>query len=383
MKQKRVWILAMIIGAVVSSGVSGVVSAVTPDGVAQSDPVVEYLTEQAKAEGVDFKAKIDNNNKIMQLAKVATEFELAEDVGFVDAVWNEDLGQGEFVFCREPSGENREQIASLPFPNEIYVNGGWCADELTEIAYEVTETVGLIAGVEFANVGYDAKTGAFKVTYGGIKEPAELSQTVSSILAGKHEFVVEYAGSDVMGVDEYRGGDPIDGCTAGFVVRNGGTFGVSTAGHCSLPTNLYYSDGYFTSGGHLNKSYGDAEWYWSLSGTPYPSFRQTTGAYMTVTSVISPSVGMGFCQYGKTSLTTCSSVYATNQCFTSGYGTVCGIAVGTTSGTAGGDSGGPVFSTSGGAIGIHKGSYPYAGATRRVFTPVTKLEAGAGLKIYK
>lgn len=80
---------------------------------------------------------------------------------------------------------------------------------------------------------------------------------------------MEYAGSDVMGVDEYRGGDPIDGCTAGFVVRNGGTFGVSTAGHCSLPTNLYYSDGYFTSGGHLNKSYGDAEWYWSLSGTPY------------------------------------------------------------------------------------------------------------------
>ena len=45
MKQKRVWILAMIIGTVVSSGVSGVVSAVTPDGVAQSDPVVEYLTE--------------------------------------------------------------------------------------------------------------------------------------------------------------------------------------------------------------------------------------------------------------------------------------------------------------------------------------------------
>lgn len=108
MKQKRVWILAMIIGTVVSSGVSGVVSAVTPDGVAQSDPVVEYLTEQAKAEGVDSKAKIDNNNKIMQLAKLRQNLSLRK-------TWASLMPYGTRISVKASSsfvGSHLEKIAS-------------------------------------------------------------------------------------------------------------------------------------------------------------------------------------------------------------------------------------------------------------------------------
>lgn len=387
--------VVLILGLVASGGaahgeaeskiLSTARSATADDGSADSDPLVQFLTRSAVAAGVSPEVEILKNEQIMQLATLATEFELRGEESFVEARWSDVPETGaEMIFCAEPSERIRDEVSALPFEVSVVMNGGICKVDLQARLIGAMDAVDANPQVDFANGGYDPITGVVEIEYSAAED---LSTTLSQALYASTSyyggtFELTYIGPDRVAEDQYRGGDSIGGCTAGFVIRNGPTFGISTAGHCSLSTNLYYSDGFFTSGGNLNKVYGDAQWHWSLSGTPYPSFRETTTSYVTATSVVTPLVGMGFCQYGKSSFTSCTSVYATNKCFTSGYGTVCGVAVGQAAGTAAGDSGGPVFSGSI-AIGLHKGSFTYGGATRRVFTPVVNLSTGAGVSVYR
>lgn len=77
-----------------------------------------------------------------------------------------------------------------------------------------------------------------------------------------------------------------------------------------LTGNYHYSDGYFTNGGVLNRFYGDLRWGWAVSGPATRLFRATTSSYGTVTAVVAPVVGMGYCQYGKTTFTGCSGMIA-------------------------------------------------------------------------
>lgn len=345
-----------------SSGHAG--ESATDDSSANSDPLVEYLTELAVIEGVSPEAEILQNEQIMELAALATEFELRREASFVEARWSGAKSAGaEMIFCAEPSEEIRKEASALSFDVSLIMNAGICKPELQARLIGAMEVVDGNPQVDFANGGYDPVTGVLRVEYSAMEDISSMisDQLMSSNVA---DATVElaYIGPDHVAEDQYRGGDNIGGCTAGFVVRNGPTFGISTAGHCSLPTNLYYSDGYFTSGGHLNKAYGDAQWHWAMSGTPYPSFRETTTSYVTATSVVTPVVGMGFCQYGRSSLTSCTSVYAINKCFTSDYGTVCGVSVGQAAGTA---------------------AFTYGGATRRVFTPAVNLSTGAGVDVYR
>lgn len=129
----------------------------------------------------------------------------------------------------------------------------------------------------------------------------------------------------------------------------------------------------------MNRNYGDVRWGWAVSGAPTRDFRGTSTETSAVAAVLTPTVGMGHCQFGITSYTTCDTVAFTNRYAdysNDTQGTIYRLYCDQGYHTAGGDSGGPVFGGST-ALGIHSGRVEVVGASRSCFSGVTNLYVGA------
>lgn len=168
--------------------------------------------------------------------------------------------------------------------------------------------------------------------------------------------------------EEFRGGAAFaGGCTGGFVVRNAGTFGISTARHCSQEVG-YYDGASVTHHSRMDGAYGDARWLRSTSGVAEPVFYMRAGHPRVVTGWRSPIVGESVCKFGLTTGRTCSFVNRTDIC-ANGY---CGLTAARDYISSNGDSGGPWYNGSS-ARGVHHGRAVISGATKSLFTPVANF----------
>jgi hypothetical protein len=184
------------------------------------------------------------------------------------------------------------------------------------------------------------------------------------------EAQVSFAESTIMSEagPEYRGGVPYPGgCTGGFVVRSGSTYGIASARHCTY-TNFSYDGGTFVFQAQLPTTQGDIRWSRSTSGGVSSSFQYYPNMFRLVNAAVSPAVGTFVCKYGTTTGQTCSTVYATGKCG-NGY---CGLTIVQKGISARGDSGGPWFNGNT-AMGIHHGTVDYGGALRSAFTRISAI----------
>jgi len=175
------------------------------------------------------------------------------------------------------------------------------------------------------------------------------------------------------------GGAPL--CTAGFSVRHSSGEGLSTAKHCVNGSTGYYRNTNSTTTiyplTHAGSSTYDTAWYHRGTHTAVAAFYRDYSTSQSVYSSGGTVVGQSIANFGRTtgyhgSLT----VYKQNIC-ANGY---CGLTAVRTYVTAGGDSGGPYFWNSK-AHGIHHGVATIDGASRSLFTDVTKLPSGVSVKI--
>lgn len=363
---------------------AGLEFTVAPEvGTALSEAEDAFLEQEAMDRGLTLdqvKAERELNG---QFGVLATELESDFPDYYVQAEWRRDEVPQAVLVLRGPlPSELLARIEAASMEVKIVHSTSPSVEEATEALRTAMEALAARSEVIDAAGSFDPLTGDMTIEYSGIKLPPEAEAALRADLPLGEQITYRHAGTESIATDDYVGGNPLGGCTAGFAVRSGNTFGVSTAGHCSLNTNYYYMDGFFTHGGFLNKSYGDARWAWSLSGSPLPQFRETTTSVATVTSYQAPKVADGYCKYGRTSFTSCSYVYSLNNCVTTPYGTVCRIVFATTSHVDGGDSGGPNFS-GGIALGLTKGTVTYGGVTRDMWTTVSNLLAGANVSVYE
>ncbi len=177
-------------------------------------------------------------------------------------------------------------------------------------------------------------------------------------------------------------------CTFAFTVRQGSTWGVLTAGHCS--NDLDYRDPVTgrTRNATLEEEYigyyGDYAWY-SISGTASDRFHISRTSSLQVTSVKawqSIAIGDYYCHYGQRSnKTRCGTVHGTSLCFQGDTSTCNQVRIsGATPVAQGGDSGGPWYSGST-AVGIYKGRWTTPWGVMHYFTPVDLAEEDLGVDV--
>jgi hypothetical protein len=152
----------------------------------------------------------------------------------------------------------------------------------------------------------DYETGAITITYASslnakakvpaVKDKAKKKATEALGL----EAQVSFAESTIMSEagPEYRGGVPYPGgCTGGFVVRSGSTYGIASARHCTY-TNFSYDGGTFVFQAQLPTTQGDIRWSRSTSGGVSSSFQYYPNMFRLVNAAVSPAVGTFVCKYG-------------------------------------------------------------------------------------
>lgn len=190
------------------------------------------------------------------------------------------------------------------------------------------------------------------------------------------------------GTAAVRSGRTQASCTFAFTVRQGSSWGVLTAGHCS--NDLDYLDP--VTGRTRNATfeeehigyYGDFAWY-SVSGTASDRFHISRTGSLQVTSVKawqSIAIGDYYCHYGQRSnKTRCGTVHGTNLCFQGDTSSCNQVRIsGATPAAQGGDSGGPWYSGST-AVGIYKGRWTTAWGVMHYFTPVDIAADDLGVEV--
>lgn len=158
-------------------------------------------------------------------------------------------------------------------------------------------------------------------------------------------------------VEVTRGGKAFGGCTTAFTVRQGGSNGVLTAGHCSnyaqVPSGTSIKADYRTE--HIGR-YSDFQWHSTLDSlSRYISLGSAGTRRIDGYSILNK--GTQACNYGKTrSQPSCGTVVNESVCvqFTD-MPYVCSLVAVRGSFTSPGDSGGPWY-IGNRALGIHAGS---------------------------
>jgi hypothetical protein len=324
--------------------------------------VANFDAERAQQRGVSVEQVRADDASGAELGALAATLEGDFPDLYVQSEWRYDeYPNAQIVLSEEAPGEVRQLIDTLSFPVDVVVSSDgpsrWEAMEIVEKMQSL-----LTVDSEGTSVGsYDPLTGIYTVTVEGPRPAEDILQQVYA-LAGNKTVELRFGDADVHAEPAYIGGEGgLYGCTAGFVVRNGPTFGISTANHCPVPQPTFsYLGSSFWWGGSLDRAYGDAEWGWALSGTPVPVFRQTTTSILTARGLVAPYIGLGHCTYGSKTFTTCATVVGLNTVVDYGPadGTYRNLVRDGGNHIQRGDSGGPNFGTGGQVLGYSSGNNP-------------------------
>jgi hypothetical protein len=314
---------------------------------------------RAQERGVSVEQVRADDEAGAELGMLAAQLEGEFPDLYIQSEWRyTEYPNAQVVLASEPPEAVRHLIDTAPFPVGIVVaSDGPDRWEAMEIVEEMQSALTADSGL--TSVGsYDPLTGTYNLTVEGPRPDAGVLQQVTG-LAGGQAINLEFGDDASRAEPAYVGGEGgFYGCTAGFVVRNGPTFGISTANHCPVPeTTFTYKGVAFGWGGSLDRDYGDAQWGWSAGGTPLPMFRQTALSVLTARGIVGPYIGLGHCTYGMTTRTSCATVVGLNTVVNYGPadGTYRNLVRDGGDHVDHGDSGGPNFGTGGQVLGYTSG----------------------------
>ena len=228
-------------------------------GEAEAFP--EFDTRRTQESGVSVDQVRAADASGAELGALAAGLEGAWPEIYVQSEWRyDDYPNAQVVFSEEPPAAADQLLAAASFPIDVVVqDGGPDRCEAMEIVENMQDI--LTGDTDRTSIGsYDPLAGSYSVTVDGARPNEDVIASVEA-LAQSRPVHLEF-GENASGAEPaYIGGEGgLYGCTAGFVVRNGPTFGISTANHCPVPGRTFsYLGSSFAWGGSLDRKYGDAE----------------------------------------------------------------------------------------------------------------------------
>ncbi len=331
----------------------------TDDSGIDQAVVAAFDQSRAQERGVSVERVRADDQAGSELGALAATLEGDFPDLYIQSEWRStSYPNAQIVLASEPPEAVRHMIETAPFPIDVVVaSEGPDRWEAMAIVEEMQEA--LTADSDRTSVGsYDPLTRTYSLTVEGPRPDAGVLQHVTGLAAGQ-AINLEFGDDASRAEPAYFGGEGgFYGCTAGFVVRNGSTFGISTANHCPVPKATFtYMGVAFGWGGSLDRTYGDAQWGWTAGGTPLPMFRQTTLLVLTARGIVGPYIGLGHCTFGIKTKTSCSTVVGLNTVVNYGPadGTYRNLVRDGGSHVDHGDSGGPNFGTGGQVLGYTSG----------------------------
>lgn len=283
---------------------------------------------------------------------------------------------GVLSFKGESPPSVMDQVAKLPVNIELVSgrdqNFTEFSDAVQKVYFALTDPVKRNA----VTVEGDPALGVIIVsTFNGEAEITEEELIAATNAAGQNQLVfdeVESFGEQIPGPESSLGGRGWADCTAGFSVRRGTVYGMSTAHHCtSIGLTTPYQGTSMAAPAapvSLAKSSGDVMWRRTVSLVTEPRFQAVTNGYRLVSATANPAVGTAICKFGVATGQTCGTVANTSVC-SSGY---CGLSRVGSHISQPGDSGGPWFFGNT-AMGIHHGSVQAGAGLASGFTRIGAL----------
>ncbi|MGV3732042.1 MAG: S1 family peptidase [Microcella sp.] len=308
----------------------------------------------------------------MEFMRLAHEVELSQPELFVEAEWFAGVEpHGILRVVGAPTDSLRELLTQTKV--DVTVEGGYrlSAQDFDNKLADIYFTVASAIGEENVTASGKPSAGAIEIV---------VAEHVRSEWEGALSLIVESVSPELAvavsfakfpqqgGAEGIVGGRQWGQCTAGFSVRRGSVYGMTTAQHCrSVGLSTAYQGTAMTSPSapiELSTSSGDIKWRRTVSVVADPLFQAAAGTYRMVSSTLNPVVGTAICKYGVTTGQTCSTVAVTSMC-ANGY---CGLTRVFADISEPGDSGGPWFFGNT-AMGIHHGTaavgpYLYSAFTR-------------------
>lgn len=297
----------------------------------------------------------------MEFMRLANALEASRPELFVEAEWI--AGAEPYGVVRivgDPVAELAESFTQTKA--DVRLESGYRLssrefDEFLEAAYR---SIAALVGGSNVTASGSPSTATIEIL---VNDEAQLAletavETVEKSVPSDVRFTITYSPfAQDAGAEGIVGGRQWGQCTAGFSVRRGTVYGMTTANHCSSVGGSTAYQGTAMSAPTapiaLSVSSGDIKWRRTVSTVADPRFQAVTGGYRLVSATLNPVVGTAICKYGVTTGQTCSTVASTSLCAND----YCGLSRVSADISEPGDSGGPWFFGNT-AMGIHHGTVP-------------------------
>lgn len=353
-----------------------------------SDAERAHWSLLAEAEGISTEAAIERYAWQSEFAALVDDIRHDYPDDFAGARIEGDT-TGWVAFSGAAPASARSEIDRFPKAITIIENRGFTEADLAERLIAIHHHTMDKSEVDKAISSYDISTGRFEIAVElatPATTPEEKATAIALISADPpSSFAVVADRIDYEVVDALSGGydEDVNGgmhqssCTAGWVIKNGSTRNIVTAGHCTNNIDLTDPtlDEDIPLGGaieHTSREWGDLQRH-SIPGghTGVNEYRYNSGsnAFSDVTAVGTPAEGQYLTKYGKSSGRTHDHVYRLNVSYPEGDRLVAMEH----RRASGGDSGGPWFAGTT-AYGVHSGRWFIGLAMRDLFTPAHQID---------
>lgn len=319
----------------------------------------------------DRQASSSTQELVEQVSPDQDSFNLAVDkirefdpANYSDARWAGSLAASHVSFVQEPSIASRNVLASLTPQPKVVVGAPLSRAVMDDLTFEVAEVLAKDPSVISYVVAMDAEHQVMAVEMeadplvgridSGISTMGGDEMPLPALPSGfTYEVAVKSEGPEAT---LSRGGVSFGECTSGFAVRQGGSNGLLTAGHCTnyakTPTGTNIPAQYREE--HRGR-YGDMQWR-STPDSISRFIRISPSQTRSISSYGNLTRGSQVCNNGRTrSSSSCGVVLNESVCVQyPNQPNMCSLVSVRGSFTNPGDSGGPWY-VNNRAVGIHSG----------------------------